>query len=60
MIRALPDVTLMVLIMTISVRIMAIRVLIMFRSRELTEVALFKTVSGSIGRRQLLAAVPSN
>ena len=45
-----------VLIMALSVRTMAIRVLIMYRTRELTELALFNNAFGSIGRRQLLAA----
>jgi hypothetical protein len=42
--------------MELSVRIMAIRALIMYRTRELTELALFNNAFGSIGRRQLLAA----
>ena len=42
--------------MALSVRIMAIRALIMYRTRELTELALFNNAFGSIGRRQLLAA----
>ena len=42
--------------MALSVRTMAIRVLIMYRTRELTELALFNNAFGSIGRRQLLAA----